>query len=389
LKSSLYIDTFAGVAGDMLLAALIDLGVDAAWLDQQLHRLPVGEFDLEFTKTIDRGISGKHLQLAAPQQIQYRHLQQIAEIIRAADYSGYVTENSLRAFSLLAEAESQVHGCSPDQVHFHEVGALDTIIDICGYFLALEKLGQPTVYCSPLPMPSGSINIAHGQYPLPAPAITYLLQGFHVCGSTSREEMVTPTGAALLATSAQSVLQWPMLRIIGTGYGAGTPGRGPLPNLLRIVHGEPAANHEQVIVIEAQMDDVNPEILAHSCALLLNQGALDYYISPIYMKKSRPGFLLTVFCTPDQQEAIAHFILTHTTTLGVRFHRCDRQIIPRRSQQVETPFGLVTVKVAYPPAADPRIAPEYEDCARLAAEHQVPLQQVYTAAQLAWHLHHE
>ncbi|MGE5449864.1 MAG: nickel pincer cofactor biosynthesis protein LarC [Methanomassiliicoccales archaeon] len=385
MSSAIYIDAFSGAAGDMLLSAFVDLGLNVNWLDQQLHQLPVGEFDLTFRDITDRGLAGKQLHLSAPTQTQYRHLEHIRDIILSAAYSKFVTENSIRAFTLLAEAESRVHGCLPENVHFHEVGALDTLIDICGYFLALEKLGNPQVYCSPLPMPTGSLTIAHGEYPLPAPAITFLLQGYHICGTSATQELVTPTAATLLATSAQSLLQWPSLRILGTGYGAGIPGRGPKPNLVRLIWGEKAANSEEVSVIETQMDDISPEVLAYTVELLLKHGALDYFITPIYMKKSRPGFLLTVLCQLDHQETLIDLIFNHTSTLGVRFRTSNRHTIPRRSCQIETMYGLVTLKVASPPSATPRVAPEYEDCARLAREHQVPLHDIYTAALLAWH----
>lgn len=385
MNFSLYIDPFSGAAGDMLLAGLVDLGVNADWLNEQLHHLDVGDFLVSFDRIVDRGISGLQLQLSAPSQNQYRHLPQITELIEAAGYSGFVTEKSLRAFKLLADAESKVHGCPSDQVHFHEVGALDTLIDICGFFLALEKLNKPIVYCGPLPMPSGTINIAHGEYPLPAPAITYLLGNFQVCGTSSHHEMVTPTAAALLAASAQSVNEWPKLKIKSTGYGAGTPGRGPLPNLLRIIWGENDTDSEQVVIIETQMDDINPEILAFTGDLLLKAGALDYYITPIYMKKSRPGFLLTVLTNLEQQESIIDTILTQTSTLGVRIQKCDRQVLPRKTDHIETPYGTVEVKIAYPPGSTPRIAPEYEDCARLARQHNLPVLEIYQAALVNWY----
>ncbi|MGE5380360.1 MAG: nickel pincer cofactor biosynthesis protein LarC [Methylocystaceae bacterium] len=385
MSSSLYIDPFSGAAGDMLLAGLVDLGVDTNWIIEQLHRLDVGDFTIAFKRMVDRGISGLQLYLSAPSQNQYRHLPQITELIQAAGFSSYVTEKSLQAFNLLADAESKVHGCPPDHIHFHEIGALDSLIDTCGYFLALEKLNHPAVYCGPLPMPGGTIHIAHGEYPLPAPAVTYLLNNFHVCGTSSHQEMVTPTAAALLASSAQSINEWPKLKIKNTGFGAGTPGRGPLPNLLRIIWGETDIDSEQVIIIETQMDDISPEILAYTGELLLKTGALDYYITPIYMKKSRPGFLLTVLTNLEQQESIVNIILSQTSTLGVRIQKCDRQILPRKTDSVNTPYGPVRLKIAYPPGSNPRVAPEYEDCAVLARQYTLPVQEVYQAALITWY----
>jgi uncharacterized protein (TIGR00299 family) protein len=389
-SSLLYVDCFSGISGDMLLGALLDVGLPFETLESELAGLPVGGYRLEMQPRTSHGISGTKLDVVldddAPQP--ERHLADILALIGGSDLVPPVQETAAAIFRRLARAEAQVHGTSIEEVHFHEVGAVDSIVDVVGAAIGLHALGIERIHASSLPLGGGTIRTRHGLLPAPAPATLELIAqvGAPTRPAPGDGELVTPTGAGILAELA--TFAQPPMRVHRVGYGFGTK-EFPWPNAVRLWLGEsldPAASapkadllRDEVVVIETNLDDTSPEVLGYSMERLLGAGALDVYFTPIQMKKNRPGTLLGVIAPPDRVEALSELILSETTSLGVRTRRTDRLIAERREDQVETPLGPVRVKLKR--LGDRWIAaPEYEDCARLARERGVPLAEVYRLA---------
>jgi pyridinium-3,5-bisthiocarboxylic acid mononucleotide nickel chelatase len=389
-----YFDCFAGVAGDMTLAALLDAGVELEALRAQVLRLGLPGVDLEATTVRRGGLRGTHVHVITPaDEKKHRHLPQILKIIAAAQLSPHVTERATRIFQRLATAEAAVHGISADQVHFHEVGAADAIVDIVGACIGLELLKIERIICAPVPTGSGTVTCAHGVLPVPAPATAELLRGVPLAACDEAGELTTPTGAAIVTTLADSFGPLPALRIAAIGYGAGTRENRTRPNLLRLIIGErdaaPASGDEQIIVLETQLDDATGQTLGHTLGRLLAAGALDAYTVPIGMKKGRPGQLLAVLCRPADVAGLEDLLFRETTTFGVRRHACQRTVLERGFETVSTPFGAIRVKVGRRGGAVLQAGPEYDDCAAAAQQHGVPLRQVQDAARQAWNKQHD
>ncbi|MFZ5775341.1 MAG: nickel pincer cofactor biosynthesis protein LarC [Thermodesulfobacteriota bacterium] len=378
-----YLDCFAGISGDMFLGALLHAGLPLEVLREQLATLGLAGIDVGQEPVTRGGIAAIRLKVTAPDHQHHRSLADIEKIITMSGLDATVRHKAMAIFTALAEAEATVHGCGLEQVHFHEVGALDAILDVVGAAIGLVHLGIDTVVCAPLPMPRGSVQCAHGRLPLPAPAVCELVRGLPVYGVEANEEMVTPTGAAIVRALATDFGPMPAMTVSHTGYGAGSRElSGGQPNLLRLVVGQwlRVEEAQEVEVIETHIDDASPELLAHVAERLAALGALDVSITPMLMKKGRPGFLLRVVSSPAKSLAIKECILSESSAIGVRFRREQRMTLSRQHGTVPTPWGRVRVKLVHAPTG-PVLTPEHDDCARLAAEAGVPLRQIHAAVQ--------
>lgn len=415
----------------MLLGALLDCGLDFALLKSELAKLGVAGYELSLTRVDRSGIAaakfdvhlhsneGKsehhhehahtqhdhhhdahhhhhhddHHHDEHPHEHRHEHghraLSDIKQIIAAAALSEPVKERARLIFERIGQAESKIHNVPIETVHFHEVGAVDSIVDIVGACIGLDALRIERIISSPLHVGSGTFKCAHGTYPVPGPATTELLQGVPVYSGEIRGELVTPTGAAIIATLAESYGPLPMMKIERIGYGAGTRTYPKFPNVLRALIGELATDAEQtpmsVTVIEANIDDLNAQVFGHLMEQALAAGALDIFYTPVQMKKNRPGVLVTLLCHPADQAQMTELIFRETTTLGVRYRQERREILQREWMMATTRFGAIKIKIAR--AADGRVmnyAPEFEDCRAAAQAHQVAVREVQTAALLAF-----
>lgn len=433
---TLYLDCVSGISGDMLLAALIDLGADTAYIKQELQKLPIDEFDLWVEEVDKRGIMAKKLYIRLPEAAENEHghhhnhhhhhghdhdhhhhdhdhhhhdhdhghshdhghdheghhhhehrkASLILDMIRESDLPQRVKQRSLAIFEAIAVAEGKIHGIDPAEVHFHEVGAMDSIIDTIGICLAMENLGVDQIHASPVPTGFGKVRMAHGLYPIPAPATAELLKGIPLAKSHVQGELTTPTGAGVLRALATHFGPLESFVAEQIGYGAGTKDF-ETPNVIRAVLGtkveqdKPVTDRETVHVLEAQLDDCTAEALGYVMERVLERGALDVYFTPVQMKKNRPGTLLTVLCLPQQSDELEDLLLIETTTFGVRKSVWTRKILQREIITVETSFGAVRMKIGRAQDRILQATPEYEDVARIARENNVPFLEVYRAAE--------
>lgn len=375
-----YLDAFSGISGDMLVGALADAGADQAALSAGLASLGTGA-SFHFEKTKRCGIAATKFHVRGGAAKAHRHLPQILRMIENADLPARAKASAAEVFRRLAEAEASVHRVPVEKVHFHEVGAADSIADIAGACLGFELLGVDAIHCSAVNVGSGTVKTEHGVLPVPAPATVALLKGKPVYSSGPPAELTTPTGAAVVTTLAREFGPMPPLKILAAGYGAGDLDFPEQPNVLRAMIGEPsgAAEAAVVTVIEANLDDAAPQVLAYAMERLLEAGALDATLSPLVMKKGRPGSLLRVIAKPEDRERLARIVFAETTTLGVRMYSAERRVEAREFAEVDTPHGRVRMKVAAGGAS-----PEYEDCRRIALEKGLPLRQVQAEATAAW-----
>jgi hypothetical protein len=377
-----YFDCIAGVSGDMILGALLDAGLPESTLDERLAALKLRGLELRRRRVQKGGLAATQVDVLISDDVQERHLAGMEEIVEQSDLPPTVKERAKSVFRRLCQVEAEIHGTTPDKVHLHELGGLDTIVDVVGTLSGLDALEIERVYASPLPLGRGFVRGAHGQIPLPAPAAVALLKGVPVVGSDLEMELVTPTGAALLVSQAAAFGRIPPMTLTAIGYGAGTRDL-PIPNVLRVLVGEQASPGgtivETLTVLETNIDDLNPEIYDYVMERLLKAGALDVSMSPVQMKKNRPGTLLSLLCRPSDAQPLTAILFAETSTLGVRQYEVARHALPRATLLVATPYGDVRVKVASF-AERQKAAPEYEDCRRLAESHQVPLHEVYRAA---------
>jgi uncharacterized protein (TIGR00299 family) protein len=377
-----YFDCFSGISGDMTLGALIHLGVPVQWLAQSIAQLPLEGFALTAGSVRCNGIVATRIGVEIEETHHHRTFEHIQGMIEKSRLSDRVKGASLAVFDRLATAESVVHGCPKASVHFHEVGAIDAIVDIVGVCLGLEYLEVDHILSSPLPLGGGFVACAHGVLPVPAPAVLEILKGVPVYGGdASLGELVTPTGAALLTGLDAEFKAMPQMRIDRIGYGAGSREIADRPNLLRVAIGEPlhcaVEATEQLVLVETCIDDMNPEIFSYLMERLFEDGALDVYWVPVQMKKNRPGTLVNVLCAPERRMAVVSRILTETTSLGVRYHQVYRNALVREAVEMPTVFGAVQMKKVSVPNGQARLVPEYEECRRIARERNIPLRQVY------------
>ncbi|GAC1418048.1 MAG: nickel pincer cofactor biosynthesis protein LarC [Actinomycetota bacterium] len=381
-----YFDCFSGIAGDMTLGALFDAGVPIEAIEAPLQKLPIEPFRLEVTRVERLGIAATAVRVRFAEASVLRTYANVRGVIEDAELPGNAREVALRIFRRLAEAEAKVHGKEVMHVAFHELGSVDTIVDVIGAALGLQYLGVEEVHASAVATGMGMIRTDHGLYPVPGPAVVELLKNAPMYSRGIPTELVTPTGAAILAATAKTFGELPQLRVKAVGYGAGTRDL-EIPNVLRIIVGE-AVNDEQfgpmpAVVLEANIDDMNPEIYEYVLERLFSAGAQDAWIVPIVMKRGRPAVTLSVLCGPAEEGAIREVIFTETTTIGLRRRMTEKWMLPREIISVSVGGGSVRVKVA---AGNGRVigaSPEYQDCARVAAESGRPLKDVYAEAQSA------
>lgn len=370
------IECVGGASGDMLLGALVDAGVDAQALERDLHRLPLPDWHLLISRVKRQGIAALHVEVVCPQVDVPRHLAEILEIIERGGLPETVCRHSRAVFERLADAEGSVHGIPRDEVHFHEVGAIDAIVDIVGVALGLYMLEVESVTVGTLPVGTGPIHCAHGVLPNPAPATLELLRGVPLRFTDVPGELVTPTAAALLTALGTFEALDCVMAVERIGYGAGTRDCANVPNVTRLLvarRTQLAVTGETVVQIETNLDDMNPQVFEYLMQRLFERGALDVFLTPITMKKSRPATLLSLLCRPGEERALVELVLAETTTLGVRAQTMQRLILPREVRDIETSFGTVRVKVTLRNGREVSLQPEYEDCRRIAEERGLPL----------------
>jgi hypothetical protein len=379
-----YFDCFSGISGDMTLGALMDLGVSAEAFVAELNRMRLPTWTLEARKVTRQSIRATDVRITTEDATHERSLCEIYDIIEPSGLDEDVKETALRIFDRVAEAEAHVHGTTPDKIHFHELGGLDSVIDVVGAVIGLKMLGVEEVHASALPLSRGFVKAAHGLMPVPAPATAELLKGVPFYPTDIEGELITPTGAGILVTLAKSFGQPPTCAFDGIGYGSGKK-EFRHPNLLRVMIGETVATNERLIwenlaLLETNIDDMNPEFFEHVMERAFSVGALDVFLSPIQMKKNRPAVLLSVLAQPKDVSVLLTCLWSETTTLGVRVSEVKRVSLPRDVVTVATPFGEIRVKIARCEGRAQNVAPEYEDCKRAAAQYTVPLSEVYFAA---------
>ena len=378
----LYVDAFAGISGDMTVGALLALGVPLARLRAELERLPIGGYTIASEPRQVQGISAIKFHVhTSSHGHSHRAFRGIRDLLTSSPLEARIISCALAIFTKLAEAEGRVHGVPPDDVEFHEVGAVDSIVDIVGTAIGITELGIERTYVSPLPLGSGIVPSQHGPLPVPGPATVELLRGFITRLGDGEGELVTPTGAAIVASLATPESP-PHVRVLGVGYGAGQRTLADRPNVLLLVLGESVAmsGHDELQVIETNIDDYNPEFYEYVIERLFAAGARDVYLAPVHMKKNRPGIVLSVLCAESERERLSGIILSETSAIGVRFYPVRRLVLPRHSREITTAYGVVRVKIAISPDGRENVAPEYEDCKRLATERSVPIKLVYQAA---------
>lgn len=383
-----FFDTFSGIAGDMTLGALVHLGVPIERIRAVAAALSLADVTIDAERQTVNGIVGMKIRIEDPAPASrgsHRSFAQIRTLLDAAPLAPPVRDRARRVFTTLAEAEARVHGMPVDRVHFHEVGAVDSLIDIVGTAAALDHLGVEDIYVTTLPLGRGTVKTQHGVLPVPAPATIELLRGWSVRTDDGDGELVTPTGAAIVAALATPGAA-PAMRVRGTGYGCGDRVLADRPNMLRIVLGEVIADaaHDEVVSLEANVDDLPPELFEHAMDQLFAAGARDVFFTSIQMKKSRPGTLVRVLGDPADRDRLAGVLFRETSTIGVRYSTQRRSILTRETTTVETPYGPVAMRIAHAPDGTVNAAPEYESCREIAAKQRIPLKVIYRAAIAAY-----
>lgn len=381
-----YFDCASGISGDMTLGALLDVGVPFDAVQGAIDSLGIPGCVLEIETVKRKGFRGTKIHVRHPEQHAHRHLKHVLEILHRGALTPRQRELAERVFRRLAEAEAKVHGSTIEKVHFHEVGAIDSIVDIVGACVAWDLLGVDRALCSPIPTGQGFIEIAHGRARVPAPATAELLIGVPLAPSSVEAELTTPTGAALVATLVDDFCMFPPLTIERVGYGAGDKDFPSHPNLLRLVVGrtEQSLERDEVICLETNLDDCSGEWIGHCVATLFEAGALDVFTSSIQMKKNRPGVLLTALAPLHLRDTLAAILFAETSTIGVRAWTASRMKLPREERVVETPFGAVRGKVTRLPDGGLRFSPEFAACEALARASRRPLRDVMEAAARAF-----
>lgn len=380
-----YLDCFAGVSGDMLLGALLDIGWDLAELQAVVDALKLGEISIEASPVKKHNLMGTQVTIHAPETQSLRRPAELTALLDKADIDESIRSRAKEIILKLARVEARVHGVNLEAVHFHELGAIDTIVDVVGVVSGLEALSVKQIVCSPLPWSHGTLKTEHGAIPLPGPAVTALLEGVPVTGVDIHGETVTPTGAALVTVLTNKFGPMPDMTLSKIGYGAGSHDWPHLPNLLRLVIGESAksntlATSETLVVLSSNIDDMNPEWYGPLAEAMFSANALDIWLTPTYMKKWRPAIMVEVLCKPEDAAGLRALLFRETTTLGVREQQISRWALLRKIRTVETPYGSIRVKVAYMNDAEHKFSPEHDDCVVAASKHNVSTREVWLAA---------
>lgn len=376
-----YFDCFSGVSGDMILGSLIDCGLDISLLKAELSRLDLHDYEISANRVMKNGISGTQFTVGTTGHHHHRGLSDILAIIQKSSLKNSVKQSASDIFRKIATIEADIHGIDIESVHFHEIGAVDSIIDVVGACAALDLMGVEAVYASRINVGEGFVQTAHGLLPVPAPATAAILAGVPVYSSGIEAELATPTGAAILTHFTKEFGRMPGMKLQKTGYGAGMKDL-PVSNLLRVHIGELTGDtqSETVVSLETNIDDMNPEFFQHILDRLLESGALDVFTAPVIMKKSRPGVLLTVITREETKDDIARIIFEETTTAGIRYSMMERVVLDREMRNITTKYGDIGVKVLSRGGRVVTVSPEYEDCRSIAQSLGVPLKQVYDEA---------
>lgn len=383
MKKILYYDCFAGISGDMNLGALIDLGVDQEYLKAELKKLNIVGFHLDITKASRQGIGGTKARVVIENQEneKHRHLRHVEEIVNGSTLSEKVKENSLKIFNLIAYAEAEIHQIDVQKVHFHEVGALDSIADIVGAAICLDYLDVDEIVSSPIQLGGGFMKCAHGIMPVPAPATALIVKNIPVKTGGVNHEATTPTGAAILAAMVNRFVKETNFKIIKAGHGIGHRDTD-IPNILRVYLAEEESDKiddmivEEAVMIECNIDDMNPEWFDHVSSLLFDAGASEVFLTPAIMKKSRPANILSVLSKPGNTSVLKEVIFTHTTSIGLRETRIMKSMLHRTEDIVKTKYGEVKVKRSFLKGVEVNVKPEYDDMQRLARKHNISIQAI-------------
>jgi uncharacterized protein (TIGR00299 family) protein len=383
----LYFDPFSGVSGDMIIGALLDLGLDLTHLREELKKIALHGYEIRARKVVRAGVSGTKFDVAVTEHQHGRRYSVIKDLIEQSHLSNWVKEKAVAIFTRIGKIEAGIHNTSIEEIHFHEIGAVDSIVDTVGALIGFEKLGVREFLSGPINVGYGTVQTEHGTLPVPAPATAELLKGIPTYAGPIEGELTTPTGAAILSELVTQYSTQPLMSVEKIGYGAGTRELPRFPNTLRILVGMRPSEHDMedqghgdVTVIEANIDDMNPQFYGYFFDKILQAGALDAYLTPIQMKKNRPGTLLTVVCPTPLLSKVTELIFLETTTIGVRYHRMQRQTMSRAITTVRTEYGEVRIKVSRLGDTVLNFAPEFEDCRRLAEQHGLPLKAVHALA---------
>ncbi len=383
-----YFDCFSGASGDMILGALIDAGFSQEKLNEELKKLSVDNYEINSKKVLRAAITGTKFDVSIKEDTIHdehhrkRTLKDISRLINESSLSESVRKESIKIFENLANAEAKVHNTLPEEVHFHEVGAIDSIVDIVGAVIAFDSLKIRNIYYSPIRTGTGFVKCHHGQFPIPAPATVELLKGHHVTGTNIQRELTTPTGAAILTTLGVNVETCPEITLQQVGYGAGSHEIPQIPNLLRVMIGETitVCEQDEVWMVETNIDDMPGEHFGYLLEKILDAGALDGYITPVQMKKSRPGTLISIIVDDACLSKVERLIFEQSTTFGIRKYRASRKKLHRKLVDVETEYGMIKVKVGVLNGCIKNITPEHEDCRKIAEERGIPLKLIYNTA---------
>jgi len=380
-----YFDCFSGASGDMILGSLIDAGFSREKLNEELKKLGIDNYELDSKKVLRSEITGTKFDVLIRKDNEHnrsRTLKDISGIINESTFGENVKRDSIKIFENLAKAEAKVHNTSPEEVHFHEIGAVDSIVDIVGSVVAIHDLKIEKIYFSPIRTGAGFVKCNHGQFPIPAPATVELLKGHHVIGTDIQRELITPTGAAILTTLGVNVEMCPEIMLLQIGYGAGSHEIPQIPNLLRVMIGETITVSEQdeVWMVDTNIDDMSGEHLGYLLEKILDAGALDGYITPVQMKKSRPGTLISIIVDDVHLSKVEKIIFEQSTTFGIRKYKATRKKLYRKFVDVKTEYGMIRVKIGMLNGCIKNITPEHEDCRKIADERGLPLKLVYNAA---------
>lgn len=385
---TLYFDCFAGASGDMILGALVGAGVDQRALTGQLELLGVGGWQIDFERVDRSGIGAVYARVQTEHEHAHRHLSDIQKIISDSRLSDGVKARAARIFSRLAAAEARVHNLPVEKIHFHEVGALDAIVDVCGAAIGFELLEIDQFICSPLRVGSGMLEMAHGLFPIPPPAVAELLSGKPIYAGEIEGEFVTPTGAAIISEVCDRFGPFPQMKLNSTGYGAGKRDHRAFPNVLRVLIGEveneTTMADDELMMLETNIDDMSPQLFGYVMDRAFELGALDCYLTPVQMKKNRPGLLVSILCRPAEREKFMEMLFAETTTLGARSYGVSRRALVRETIRVETQFGSIDVKVAHRSNGAISAMPEFEQCRTAARKSGVALREVQEAARAAY-----
>jgi pyridinium-3,5-bisthiocarboxylic acid mononucleotide nickel chelatase len=368
----------------MVLGAFVDMGISTQWLTEKIRSLSIGEIEIVARDVKKNGIGAKKIRILEKETSPVRSYRDILNLLENGSLGNQVKNTAVDIFSRIADAEARVHRCEKDGVHFHEIGAVDSIVDIVGAALCLDHLNIESVSSSPLPLGSGFVDCAHGKLPVPAPATLEIVKGIPVYGGPSGGELVTPTGAGIIVSLSKGFGPIPDMEIARVGYGSGSREGLDQPNLLRVVVGKKTeatteAGRDDVCVVETNIDDMNPELYGYLMEKLFQDGALDVCYTPVFMKKNRPGTKVEVLCPPEKRDAMTQCLFTETSTIGVRYHSVHRYLLRRSTCLVNTRFGEIQVKCTTDPNGRIQYTPEYEACKKIAIGNNVPLKSVYEA----------